>query len=91
MSALSVHASQEVEKTYIILVDIDSRPLLDDMGIDLNHCRLTGFAECLTAHQSRRHLITERVRDRINDKIDHRLCRQANTNVRSIRRFVSRG
>ena len=74
----------EVKKTHIVLENVDGWPLFNNMRIDVDDCSLAGFAECGTAHQSRRHLITKRVRNRVNDWIVRWLCRQANANVRSI-------
>ena len=83
-SSVSEKWEGELEKTYVVLCNIDSRPLLDDVGVDLYDSTLTGFAECLAAHQVRRHLITKRIRNGVNDRGVCWLCGQANANIRSV-------
>ena len=76
--------------THVVLVDIDSRPLFDNVGIHRNDSRLSGFAEAFTAHHGCRHLITKRVRQSEDFSFES-LLRHANANVRSIRRLVNGG
>ena len=70
-------------------MDVAIRPLVHHMGIDVNGCRLPGFAEPLAAHQGRWHLATKRVRIGINDRSNGRLGGKPNANVWRVTRLVT--